>query len=58
VIHNYNLALDPEQQVMFSGDRNGFRPFANDSDNDGLPCDEDEPDMQFVYRLELHLHPN
>lgn len=54
VVMNYGGLTAAEQQE-FSGDRIGFAPFANDSDNDGLPCDEDEPDHQFVYRISLDL---
>lgn len=54
VIANYN-GLTPDEQQEFSGNGNGFMPFANDSDNDGRPCDEDEPDHHFVYRVELSL---
>jgi len=52
---NYN-GLTPGEQQEFSGDRGGFAPFVNDSDGDGSVCDEDEPDHQFTYRLELHVH--
>jgi hypothetical protein len=54
VITNYSGLTAAEQQE-FSGDRIRFAPFGNDSDNDNLPCDEDEPDHQFVYRLELNV---
>ncbi|HIH24482.1 TPA: hypothetical protein HA251_05595 [Candidatus Woesearchaeota archaeon] len=54
VITNYNGLTAAEQQE-FSGDRIRLEPFVNDSDNNGLPCDEAEPDHQFVYRLEFNL---
>lgn len=54
VIKNYN-GLTPEQQQEFAGDANAFSLFANDSNNNELPCDETEPDNRFVYRLELNV---
>lgn len=55
VIANYNTRLSAAEQQEFSSDRIRLEPFVNDSDNNGLPCDEAEPDHQFVYRLELNL---
>lgn len=55
VIKNYGTLLTPDQQQEFSGNRNGFIPFGNDSDADGLPCDADEPDHQNVWLIELDV---
>ena len=55
IAHNYNVRLTPGEQQEFSGDRIGFQPFVNDSDFDGSVCDEDEPDHQFVTRVQLTI---
>ncbi len=52
IANNYNGLTAAEQQE-FSGDRIGFQPFVNDSDNDGSVCDADEPDHQYLNLLRL-----
>jgi surface protein len=53
--NNYLAQLNVEQQQDFSGDREGFAPFVNDSDGDGSTCNSEETDLQRVTRYQLNV---